>query len=141
MTHGRELFTLWHVIITLLVLVLLTSRHHAASINSLLPLVQCLPDLLGVLELRFSHVSQLCQTVQHLHHHHVLPEHIKKIQNPTTTQVMPSCSPVDETFLKHLTHRHSFAAILPWHTIHPRNTLLSFPAYHTSGPRRPTTTL
>lgn len=50
--------------------------HNTASYNSPLPLVQFPPDLLGVLELQFYHVSRLYQEDQPPRHHHVLPGYI-----------------------------------------------------------------
>lgn len=40
-----------------------------------------------------------------------------------------------------LSYRHAFAAILSLDSINARHTLLPFPAYHTSGTRKTTTTL
>lgn len=50
--------------------------HYTVFYISPLPLVQCLPDLLGDLERQFYHVNQLCQEDQPPHHHHALPRYI-----------------------------------------------------------------
>lgn len=64
----------WHFITGVLLFHgLLTYMCYTAFHISLLPLVQCPPDLLGVQERQFYHVSPLFQEDRSRHHHHALP--------------------------------------------------------------------